>query len=150
MTSPKMFAVPRTSKRLSPTRKGSHDFASQRLCCLSLSVCRTSVLSKYLRVKQGEENLRKPFKCPVRRTSLGSADLRRRLAVRRTFVPWATKQPFRLSLSPEIATDQATSESESNEEEEETAPITTEKQADLPVGASKPVQCLFKELSLPC
>ena len=113
-------------------------------------MCRTSVLPKYLRVKQGEENLRKPFKCPVRRTSLGSADLRRRIAARRTFVPWATKQPFRLSLSPEVGAEQAPSESESDEEEEETAPIAADKQTDLPVGASKPVkrpkshQCILR------
>jgi len=82
-----------------------------------------------LKLKQGEQNLKNPFKCPLRRTSRTSDDLRRRLAARRKFVPWGKNEPFRVSLTPSPEPTGSESNSEPETEEETSVndlPVTNE------------------------
>eukprot|EP00210_Caulerpa_lentillifera_P002332 g2237.t1 len=92
-----------------------------------LSISRSCILSKYLRIKESEKDVRKPFVNPKSKTSNTSQDLRRRLAARRLFIPYKSTTPFRPSVTPEP-------EPESASDDETPVPPVDDSTEALPEG----------------
>ncbi|WIA32931.1 hypothetical protein OEZ86_006099 [Tetradesmus obliquus] len=67
----------------------------------NLQVQRQPLLSKYLVIREGEQQLRKAFKSPAPGAPAQSNALRKRLLARKVFVPWGSNKPFTpLKLTP--------------------------------------------------
>lgn len=60
----------------------------------TLDVARKPLLGRYLSIAEGEATLRKAFSSPMPGAPAVSDALRRKLAARRTFVPWGGNTPF--------------------------------------------------------
>eukprot|EP00775_Hariotina_reticulata_P012633 gene12633-12762_t len=68
-----------------------------------LQVQRQPLISKYLIILEGEQQLRRAFKSPAPGAPAQSNALRKRLLARKHFVPWGSSKPFTPILPPASA-----------------------------------------------